>query len=85
MVVEQMFVCVMMILVWTHAVTCIDFISLGIGAASAIYGALNSLPCHFKECCDSSWIPFNFTSKSPSHSGSSYGRYVTHTIKRLIY
>jgi len=80
----QMFVCLVTILLWTHAVTCIDPISLAIGAGAAIHGTWNSLVCRYKECCDSSWIPFNFESKSSSHFGSNCDRYVTHTMKRLI-
>jgi len=85
MAVEQMLVCLVMIVLWTHAVTCIDPLGLTFGAGAAIYGTWNSLVCHYKECCDSSWIPFDFTSKSSSHSGSNCDRYVTHTMKRLFY
>jgi hypothetical protein len=85
MAVEQMLVCLVMILVWTHAVAFIDPISLGIGAGSAIYGTWNKMFCSYKECCDSSWIPFDLTSKSSSYSGSNCNRYITHTMKRLIY
>jgi hypothetical protein len=84
MAVEQMLVCLVMILVWTHAVAFIDPVSIGIGAASAIHGTWNKMVCHYKECCDSSWIPFNLTSKN-SHSGSNCNRYITHTMKRLVY
>jgi len=41
--------------------------------------------CRYMECCDSSWIPFDLTSKSSSHSGSNYNRYITHPMKRVIY
>jgi len=85
MAVEQMLVCLVTILLWTNAVTCFDPISLAFGAGAAVYGTVISLVCRYKECCDSSWIPFDFTSKSSSHSGSNCVRYVTHTTERLIY
>jgi len=85
MAVEQMLVCLVMILVWTHAVAFIDPISLGFGVGSAIYETGRKVACRYMECCDSSWIPFDLTSKSSSHSGSNYNRYITHPMKRVIY
>ena len=66
----QIFVCLVTILLCTYAVTCTDLISLAFQDAEAIYRTLNSLVCSYKECCDSSWISFNFESKSSSHSES---------------
>jgi len=74
MAVKQMLVCLVMILVWTHAVAFIDPISLSIGAGSAIYGTLNTMVCSYMDCCSS--IQLNFTSKSSSHSGSNCSRYI---------
>jgi hypothetical protein len=85
MAVEQMLVCMVMILVWTNAVAFIDPISITVGAGSAIYGTFKEMYCRYKECCDSTGIPFNFTSKSSSHSGSNCNRYITHTMNMLIY
>jgi len=85
MAVEQMLLCLVTILVWTHAVAFIDPLSFTTGAVSAIWGTVTTMVCNYKECCDSSGIPFNYTSKSSSHSGSNCNRYVTHTMKRLIY
>lgn len=70
---EQKLVYLLMIVIWIHAVTGIDPMSFGAFVSlsgSVLYGAWNKVTCPFTECCDDSWIPHNFTSKSSSHSGN---------------
>jgi hypothetical protein len=73
MAAEQILVPLLMIVIWTHAVTGIEPVSVGLGigiaTGSFLYSTWNKLVCPFTECCDGSWIPQNFTSKSSSHSG----------------
>jgi hypothetical protein len=80
MAVEQMLVCLVTILLWTNAVTCFDPISLAFGAGAAVYGTVISLVCRYKECCDSSWIPFDFTRLDNSLREHLFGQHIAHHV-----
>lgn len=55
-------------------------LGIGAGALSAIYGAWNLLTCGYKECCDSSWIPFNFTMLDTSLREHLFGQHIAHHV-----
>jgi len=80
MAVEQMLVCLVMILVWTHQVASIDPISITVGAGSAIYGTFKKMYCHYTECCDSSEIPFNLTMLENSLQEHLFGQHIVRHV-----
>jgi hypothetical protein len=64
---EPKYIYLLLILIQIHAITSFDLIAVGVGlgiaAGSTLYAGWNKFACHFTECCSSSQIPYNFTSK----------------------
>jgi hypothetical protein len=63
---EQKLIYLLIILIQVTAITNLEpftTIGMSIVAGSTIYAGWNKFACQFTECCESSWIPHNFTSK----------------------
>ncbi|XP_021934333.1 torsin-1B isoform X2 [Zootermopsis nevadensis] len=80
---EQKLVYLLIILIQISSITSFEpftVISASILAGSAIYGGYNKYVCHFNECCDSSWIPYNFTMLETSLQEHLFGQHLAYNI-----